>query len=195
MLDELDPRDGPTKEFLTHHQVTHRARAAGKRVTGRLEIMLNAGDITPAEFDAGDRFAQAYNVGGVGGEMSVMYRSPGGSGDGLEWKMDMARTLREATAALLSAHAYVGWKWDENGAAVGGLSPGQFMVHVCVLDTSFKELGRLLDLHEERVRTQAAKMLQTLARHFEDVDKKRGVSRTPGTRDQIAKRLDPEDDV
>jgi hypothetical protein len=183
MTDELDPRDGPTAEFKTHHEITSRAKVAGKRVTGRLEILLDGGDIRPEQHDAGVRYANAYEV-VVGSSSSIMYRGGVGGGDaGPEWKLDQTEIYRLATADLMSKHGYVG----------GRMSPATFMVEVCVKDTSFKELGRSCGLPDERVRTQAALMLQTLGRFFEWFDRGRGVNRTPGTVDQVKKRLDPED--
>jgi hypothetical protein len=69
------------------------------------------------------------------------------------------------------------------------------MAELCANDASFKDLGRQTGIPEERVRTRVAKMLQTLARFFEERDRRAGISVTPGTIDQIKKRRDPEDDA
>jgi hypothetical protein len=184
-LDVLEPLDGPTKEFRDKHEITSRSKVAGKRRRLPLEVLLDSGDITPEEYDAGDKFGRAYNVGSVGSSASALYRSGGkGSGDNsLEWRLDQGKVLREASVALNAEH---GW--------VGGVPPDQFMAEICAIGTSFKALAERIGIHDERVRTQASKMLQTLAGYFRRIDRQEGVSVTPGTKDQVKRRLDPDED-
>lgn len=183
-LDVLDARDGPTEQFKAKHEVVSRAKVAGKRRRLPLEVLLDSGDITPEEHDAGDKFGRAYNVGSVGSSASAIYRSGGqGPGDSsLEWRMDQMQILREASVALNAAH---GW--------VGGVPPDDFMAEICAIGTSFKALSERIGVHHERPRVQAAKMLQTLALYFRQLDRQRGVSTTPGTAQQVKKRLDPDE--
>lgn len=193
MLDELDPRDGPTKEFLNHHEVMSRAKSPGKIKKDRLLIMVRGGDITPSQCRAGERFAEAYHVVQAGLGSSTMYRVSGGTGGGgHDLRVDMATLLRKANDALNAEHGFVGGTMI-NGSLIGALSPGMFMVKICAEDKSFKELGSTTGLHEERVRTRAALMLQTLGRFFDELDRKAGVSRTPGTIEQIMAARDPEE--
>ena len=183
----LDPRDGPTKWFEQHHEVVTRAgRSAGKRVRSQLEKFLIDGTITPAQSEAGRRFAWSYAVGcnERGRSCLAMTVSRGASDYGADPKHQAFIAYDEARVML-----------DGNRHSLAlRFSPTAVMVQFCVDDTPLREIAaETMNVSDKTAKRKVCAYLAELAAHYEDVDRRQGRSTTVYTREAALRRFEPLD--
>lgn len=181
-VDELDPRDGPTKQFLQHHDVTN--RAGGKRVFPKLEQLLRGNYIEPEHCEAGRRFTRAYLKGQIGRGRSCLDIVSRGSGDGHPSpdRLEAFTELREAIQALI----------DANSPAMHGKTAADLLIACCVEELPWSTIATRAGVSDEVVKSWAAQALTVLAGHYARVDRISGRSTTQYTKEQALKRFDPE---
>lgn len=183
----LEPRDGPTKWFEQHHEVVQRAgMSGGKRVRSQLERFLADSTITPAQSEAGRRFAWSYAVGCSerGRSCLAMTVSRGASDYGADTKHQAFIAYDEARIML-----------DGNRHALAlRFFPTAVMVKFCVEDVPLQEIAsETMNASAKTAKRRVCEYLAQLAAHYEDVDRRQGRSTTVYTREAAPRRFEPLD--
>lgn len=190
-VEDLDPRDGPTKEWLNHHNITHRRgpKSYGKRVWPLAEQLMEKNQITPEEVGYCLRYAKDYERGVSGASRSIMYIGNGGASGGhpSEERLDHHTAYREAAAAVDRAlHA------PTNPNAYGH-RPSEVLRWFAQENVSFREIGRRLSRAGDEAKSLVLRCSVALATHYQALDERDRRSTNPHTKEGVRRALDPED--
>jgi len=187
LIDEaLARRQVPTREFQSHHDLTMRSGADGRRVRTRLERLLIDGFIGPEQCEAGRRFRMAWEVASsAGGRASFLGALSARStwSDNATTKFEAAARCREAIGALAA----------ESGSRAAGLARAEWLRRIMVDDASFAELGRELSVHPTTARRRVIEGLRTLADHHAEQDRVRGKDTMPHSVKDALRKFEPQE--
>lgn len=179
----LDQRERATEAFKKHSDVTGRRSGAGDRVYTRLEQLLENRYISPAQSEAGRRWAKDYLTCFGGSGRSCLDISPRGHGfNGSEAREDASKAHLAAKASL-----------DGNMLPQAlGVPPSAVVTLCCVDDASFSSVASQLGISHELAKARVAQYLAVLAVHYATEDKRIGRSSTAQTTEAALARFEPE---
>lgn len=195
MPEEFDPspRDGPTEERARHGSgIASRDSGLGKRTVSPIERLLHNKDVTPEQADAGRRFAVDYEISAERQRSALAMLIGGG-------RLSASDISPESRSEAI-ARWYAAAKALDHGRSpyAVGMAPSAILRRF-LMDLergSLTQLSRTLGYvqGERGVKALIIGYLATLALHYEDVDKERGRSETPQTKEAALKKIIASDD-